>query len=425
MTPVTLLATTSPPAAPAAGGLDVARVRADVPMFRPRADGGRVPAYLDSAATAQKPQAVLDRTLRFYAEENANVHRGVYALSAIATEAYEGARERVRRFLGAATTREVLFTRGTTEAVNLVAQSWARPHLRAGDVILLTGMEHHSNLVPWQLVAEQTGATLREVPVTDAGELDMEAFHRACTADVKLVGVVHVSNALGTVNPVRAIADAAHAVGAVVLVDAAQSAPHLRLDVASLGADFVAFSGHKVYGPTGIGVLWGREALLEAMPPWQGGGDMIRTVTFERSTWADLPAKFEAGTPNIAGAIGLAAALDWLDGIGIERAAAHEQALLAAATEELLALGGIRLFGTAREKGPVLSFTMDGVHPHDLATVLDEDQVCVRAGHHCTQPLMRRFGVPATARASFGVYNSADDVARLVSGLRRARAIFG
>jgi cysteine desulfurase / selenocysteine lyase len=414
------LATAPPPAA----GFDVARVREDFPILRGQSHG-RPLVYLDSAATSQKPQAVLDRLARFYAAENANIHRGVYELSARATELYEGVRAQVARFLGAASPREIIFTRGATEGINLVAQSWARTFLAPGDEMLVTGMEHHSNIVPWQLVAQQTGAVLRAAPITDAGELDLTAFEAMLSERTRLVAVVQLSNSLGTINPVRRIVELAHGRGAVVLVDGAQSAPHLGVDVQALGCDFFVCSGHKLCGPTGIGVLYGREALLERMPPYQGGGDMIASVTFEESTWAALPSKFEAGTPHIAGVVGLGAALDYLDGLGLDRIAAHEHEVLAYATEQLGALDGVRLVGTAAEKATVLSFVLDGVHPHDIGTILDDEGIAIRAGHHCCQPVMRRFGLPATARASFALYNTRDEVDALVRGLVRVREVFG
>jgi cysteine desulfurase / selenocysteine lyase len=405
-------------------GFDVERVRRQFPILR-ETPYGKPLVYLDSAATSQKPQAVLDRLARFYAAENANIHRGVYELSARATELYEGVRAQVARFLGAASPREIIFTRGATEGINLVAQSWARTFLAPGDEMLVTGMEHHSNIVPWQLVAQQTGAVLRAAPITDAGELDLTAFEAMLSERTRLVAVVQLSNSLGTINPVRRIVELAHGRGAVVLVDGAQSAPHLGVDVQALGCDFFVCSGHKLCGPTGIGVLYGREALLERMPPYQGGGDMIASVTFEESTWAALPSKFEAGTPHIAGVVGLGAALDYLDGLGLDRIAAHEHEVLAYATEQLGALDGVRLVGTAAEKATVLSFVLDGVHPHDIGTILDDEGIAIRAGHHCCQPVMRRFGLPATARASFALYNTRDEVDALVRGLVRVREVFG
>lgn len=412
------------PAGAPAESLDVELVRADFPILSTQVHG-RPLVYLDSAATSQKPQSVIDRLTRYYSAENANIHRGVYALSTDATAMYDAVRRQVARFLGAGDARGVIFTRGTTEGINLVAQSWARPSLRPGDEIVVTGMEHHSNIVPWQLVAEQTGAVLRVAPVTDGGELDLDAFAALLGDRTRLVAIVQLSNVLGTVNPVRRVVELAHAAGALVLVDGAQSASHLHVDVASLDCDFFACSGHKMLGPTGIGVLWGRPALLERMPPWQGGGDMIETVTFERSTWAPIPAKFEAGTPHIAGVAGLGAALEYLEGIGRAAIAAHEDDILRYATARVAEVPGLRVIGTAREKASVLSFVLDGVHPHDVGTVLDEGGVAIRAGHHCAQPLMRRLGVPATARASFALYTTRDDVDALVAGLQRVRALFG
>jgi cysteine desulfurase/selenocysteine lyase len=404
--------------------LDVARIRADFPILATRIRGKPL-VYLDNAATTQKPQAVLDALARHYATENANIHRGVHWLSERATAAYEEARARVASFLGAASAREVVFTRGTTEAINLVAQSWARTSLQPGDEVLVTGMEHHANIVPWQLLAEQTGIVLRAAPITDQGELELDAFEALLTERVKLVSVVHLSNAIGTINPIRALARLAHARGIPLLVDAAQSVPHLGVDVAELECDFLAFSGHKVLGPTGIGVLWARETLLEHMPPWQGGGDMISSVSFERSTWAAHPNKFEAGTPHIAGAIGLGAALDYLEGVGRQAIAAHEHALLAYAVEQVSAVPGVRLVGTARERASILSFAIGAVHPHDVGALLDDDGIAVRAGHHCAQPVMARLGVPATTRASFALYNTRDEVDALVRGLERVRKVFG
>ena len=404
--------------------LDVTRLRADFPILSQTTRSGHPLVYLDNAATSQKPRQVIDAVARFYGNDNANIHRGLYELSERATAAYAGARERVARFLGARTAAEIVFTRGTTEAINLVAQSWARDTLRPGDEVVVTGMEHHSNLVPWQLVCGQTGARLRVVPITDQGELDLDAFGRLLGERTRLLAVGHVSNALGTVNPVRELAARAHEHGALVLVDGAQSAPHLRVNVAELGCDFFACSGHKLYGPTGIGVLYGRMALLEAMPPWQGGGDMIEQVTLEHSTWAAPPARFEAGTPPIASAVGLAAALDYLDSVGLDRIEVRERELLRLATVRIGELPGVRLVGTAREKAAVLSFTLEGVHPHDLGTVLDDHGVAVRAGHHCAQPVMDRFGIPATVRASFAFYNTPEEIQALAVGVARAAEVF-
>jgi cysteine desulfurase/selenocysteine lyase len=403
---------------------DPSRIREEFPILATRVNGKPL-VYLDNAATTQKPRAVIDALAHYYAAENANIHRGVHHLSQIATEAYEGSREKVARFLNAASSREIIFVRGATEGINLVAQSYGRALLRAGDEVLITGMEHHSNIVPWQLLAAQTGVVLRAVPFDDTGELDLDAFDRLLTDRTKLVSVVHLSNALGTINPIRRICEAAHARGIPVLVDGAQSAPHLGVDVRELGCDFFVFSGHKLFGPTGIGVLYGREALLERMPPWQGGGDMIATVTLEQSTWAPLPAKFEAGTPHIAGVIGLGAAIDWLSTLGLDVVTAHEHALLDHATAEVSRVPGIRLVGTARERASILSFAVDGVHPHDVGQVLDAEGIAIRAGHHCAQPVMARYGIAATARASFAVYNTREEVAALVRGLHRVRQVFG
>jgi cysteine desulfurase/selenocysteine lyase len=408
----------------AAPRLDIEAIRRDFPILATTMHG-RPLVYLDSAASSQKPRAVLDAEREFYETTNANIHRGVYALSAEATRRYDVARDKLAAYLGAAHAHEVIFTRGTTESINLVAQSWARPQLKPGDEILLTEMEHHSNIVPWQLVAEQTGAIVRPAPITDSGEIDLERFASLVTDRTKIVAIAHVSNALGTINPVRRIADLAHAAGAILVVDGAQAAPHLPVDVEALGADFYACSSHKMLGPTGIGVLYGREALLDAMPPYQGGGDMIHTVSFSGSTWAPLPAKFEAGTPNIAGAVGFGAAVDYIEKIGRDRIAEHEHQLLAYATELIVGVRGLRIIGTAPLKASVLSFVMDGIHPHDIGTVLDSEGVCVRAGHHCAQPLMKRMGVPATARASFAIYNTERDADALVAALGKARELFG
>jgi cysteine desulfurase/selenocysteine lyase len=409
---------------PVRGPFPVEAVRRDFPILGITVRG-RPLVYLDNAATSQKPQAVIDAIGRFYATGNANIHRGVYALSEQATVAYDQARSRVARFLGAASPSEIVFTRGTTEAINLVAQSWGRAHLGAGDEILVTAMEHHSNLIPWQLIAEQTGAVLRAAPINQQGELDLEAWHRLLSDRTRLVAVTHVSNALGTLNPIRELADAAHARGAVVVVDGAQSAPHLPIDVVALGCDFFACSGHKLYGPTGIGVLYGRAELLQRMPPWQGGGGMIASVTLERSTWAEAPARFEAGTPPIAQAIGLAAALDYIDGIGFEAISVWEDALLRRAVELVGAVPSVRLIGTAAHRAAVLSFLVEGIHPHDVGAVLDDEGIAVRAGHHCAQPVMRHFGIPATLRASFAFYNTMEEVETLARGLGRVREVFG
>ena len=402
----------------------VQQIRRDFPILETLVRG-RPLVYLDNAATSQKPQSVIDAISRFYGTANANIHRGVYALSEQATVAYDEARARVARFLGASSPSEIVFTRGTTEAINLVAQSWGRATLRPGDEILVTAMEHHSNLIPWQLLAEQSGAVVKAAPMTGRGELDLDAWRRLLSERTRMVAFAHISNALGTVNPVRELADQAHARGALVLVDGAQSAPHLRVDVGALGCDFYACSGHKLYGPTGVGVLFGRAELLDRMPPWQGGGGMIASVTLERSTWADPPARFEAGTPPIADAVGLAAALDYVDRIGFEAISAWEDALLRLAVERVGSVPGVRLIGDPTHRAAVLSFVVEGVHPHDVGAVLDDDGIAVRAGHHCAQPLMRHFGVPATVRASFGLYNTSDEVEALARGLVRVREVFG
>lgn len=403
--------------------LDVERVRADFPILS-QSIRGRPLVYLDSAASAQRPRAVLDAVAHYETTMHANVHRGVHTLSQWATDAFERARETVRRFINARSTREIIFVRGTTEAINLVANSWGRGQLRTGDEILISHLEHHANIVPWQMVCAATGARLRAAPVTLSGELDLEAFRALIGDRTRLIAIAHVSNALGTVLPVREIVRDAHARGIPVLLDGAQAIPHANVDVRELDCDFYAFSGHKVYGPTGIGVLYGRESLLEAMPPWQGGGDMILSVRIESSTYNDLPAKFEAGTPNISGAIGLGAALEYVEGLGREAIAAHEHALLELASSSLAKIPGVRLIGTAPGKAAVLSFTMHGVHPHDIGTILDSEGVAIRTGHHCAMPIMEYFGLPATARASFGCYNNAADVERLVQAVHKVRELF-
>ncbi len=407
-----------------AAGIDLARVRADFPILR-REVNGRPLIYLDSAASAQRPQAVIDAELDCYRRYYANVHRGVHTLSQESTAAFEGAREQVRHFLNAASEREVVFVRGTTEAINLVAHSFAAPRLQPGDEVLVTHMEHHSNIVPWQLACERTGARLRVVPVTDDGEIELDAVAARINERTRLISVVHVSNTLGTVNPVAEIAALARERGVPILVDGAQAAPHLPVDVQALGVDFYAFSGHKAYGPSGIGALYGRYEHLAAMAPYQGGGDMIRRVAFEGTEYAEPPARFEAGTPNIAGAIGLGEALRYLEGLGRERLAAHERELVGYAAEALAAVPGVELIGTPQRRAGAVSFVMAGTHPNDVAMLLDEQGIAVRAGHHCTQPLMERFGVSATARASFGCYNGTDEVDALVEALHRIRRLFG
>jgi cysteine desulfurase/selenocysteine lyase len=402
---------------------DVERVRQDFPILQEQIHGHPL-VYLDNAATAQKPQVVIEAVLRFYRRENANIHRGVHHLSGEASAAFEAARVKVARFINAPAPHEVIFTRGTTDAINLVAQSYGRSFLRAGDEVLITGMEHHSNIVPWQLLGEQTGAVLRAAPLTQSGELDLDQFPRLLNDRTRFIALVHLSNALGTINPIKQVTSWARERKIPVLVDAAQSVPHLPVDVQDLGCDFLAFSGHKLYGPTGIGVLYGREALLELMPPYQGGGGMIETVTIERSTWAPLPAKFEAGTPMIAQAIGLGAALDYVNGIGRESMARWEQQLLDHATELLSDIPGCRIVGTAPNKAGVLSFVLEDVHPHDIGTILDAEGIAIRAGHHCAQPLMRHFGLAATARASFALYNTKAEVDALAVGLRNVSRMF-
>ena len=402
---------------------DVESVRRDFPVLSTTVRGKRL-AFLDTAASSQRPLAVIEAVDRYERTSHANVHRGVYQLSQKATDAFEGARDRVRRFLNASSEREIVFTRGTTEAINLVAQSWGRA-LGPGDEILITWMEHHANIVPWQMLCERSGAVLRVAPIDRRGELDVAAFRALLSPRTRLAAFTHISNTLGTVLPVRELVDAARAAGALTLIDGAQAVSHQRVDVRQLGCDFYAFSAHKLYGPTGIGVLWGREAVLRAMPPWQGGGDMIRTVSFKGTTYADPPARFEAGTPNISGAVGLAAAIDYLEGLGIEAVHAHEQRLLARTTAALRAVPGLTIIGEAARKGGVVSFTLEGVHPHDLGTILDAEGVAVRAGHHCAMPVMDFFDVPATARASFGCYTDDADIDQLVAALARAREVFG
>jgi cysteine desulfurase / selenocysteine lyase len=407
----------------AAAGFDAAAVRREFPILRESVHGKPL-VYLDSAASAQKPQAVIDAERAVYERYYANIHRGVHRLSILATDAYDKAREGVRRFLNAAETREIVFLRGTTEAINLVAQSYGRRHVGSADEILITALEHHSNIVPWQLLCEEKGAKLQVAAIDDAGVVDLAAFERLLSPRTRIVSIAHVSNALGTVNPVRRMVELAHAAGAVVLVDGAQAAPHLAVDVRALGCDFYAFSGHKVYGPSGIGALYGRRALLEAMPPWQGGGDMIASVTFERSTWNELPFKFEAGTPNIAGGIAFGAALAWVESHGLSAIAAYEQELLDYGTRLLSGIPGLRLIGTAAHKASVLSFVLEGVHPHDVGTILDYEGIAVRTGHHCAQPVMDRFGIPATTRASLACFNTREELDALARGVRKVQEMF-
>lgn len=409
--------------APVVAGFDVGRVREEFPALKQLVHGKSL-VYLDNAATTQKPQSVIDVITHFYQEDCSNIHRGVHLLSERATKAYEDARLAVQHFINAADPAEVIFVRGTTEAINLVAHSYGRTHVQAGDAVLISAMEHHSNIVPWQILCEERGARLRVVPMNGSGELLLDEYEKLLTPRTKLVAVSHVSNALGTVNPVRQIIAMAHEHGTPVLVDGAQAVPHLQVDVQELDCDFYAFSGHKMYGPTGVGVLYGKKRLLEAMPPYQGGGDMISSVTFEKTTYNRLPFKFEAGTPNIAGVIGLGAAIEYLGRIALERAPVHEHYLLAYATERISSLPGVRLIGTAQEKAAVLSFVIEGVHPHDIGTVLDQEGIAVRTGHHCAQPVMQFFGVPATARASFALYNTEEDVDALMRGICKVQEIF-
>jgi cysteine desulfurase / selenocysteine lyase len=402
---------------------DVLSLRKDFPILQQRVRGKPL-VYLDNAATAQKPQTVIDAVSRFYAHENANIHRGVHHLSEQATAAYDAVREKTARFLNARSPREVVFTRGTTESINLVAQSYGRTFLAAGDEILITGMEHHSNIVPWQLVCEQTGAVLRAAPLTSSGEIDLDAFRALLNDRTRFVAVVQLSNALGTINPVKRLIAWAHARNIPVLVDGAQSAAHLPVDVRDLDCDFFAFSGHKLFGPTGVGVLYGRESLLERMPPYQGGGGMIGSVTLAHSTWAPLPAKFEAGTPMIAQVIGLGAAIDYVSRVGLPAIASWEQELLQYATRLVSRIEGVRVIGTARDKASVLSFVLDGVHPHDVGTVLDDVGIAIRAGHHCAQPTMQHFGVPATVRASFACYNTKEEAELLADSVAGVQRMF-
>jgi cysteine desulfurase/selenocysteine lyase len=403
---------------------DVERVRKDFPLLHQEVHGKPL-VYLDNAATTQKPQVVLDALSAYYTLDNANVHRGVHALSERATEAYEAARTRIQRFLHAADPREIVFVRGTTEGINLVAQTYGRQAVRPGDEVLITALEHHSNIVPWQMLCEQAGAALRVAPIDDRGVVDQEAYERLLGERTRLVAIAHVSNALGTVLPVARMIEAAHRRGIPVLVDGAQAAAHMPVDVQALGCDFYAFSGHKTYGPTGIGALYGRAELLERMPPFLGGGDMIKSVSFEKTVYNDLPYKFEAGTPHVAGAVGLGAALGYLEELGRDRIAAHEQDLLAYAMERLQSVAGVRPIGTAPDKAGVLSFVVEDVHAHDVGTILDRAGIAVRAGHHCAMPVMARFGVPATARASIGLYNTREEIDALMAALATVREVFG
>jgi len=407
----------------ATSAFDVARIREDFPLLKQMVNGKPL-VYLDNAATSQKPQSVIDTLVRYYTTENANVHRGVHTLSQLATDDYEQARTQARKFISAKEDGEIIFVRGTTEAINLVAQTFGRQKISQGDEIIISTMEHHSNIVPWQILCQEKGANLRVIPINDAGELLLDEYEKLINPRTKLVSIVHQSNALGTINPVEEIVQIAHQQGVPVLLDGAQAIAHVSVDVQQLGCDFYAFSGHKLYGPTGIGVLYGKAELLEEMPPYQAGGEMIRSVTFEKTLYNVLPNKFEAGTPNIAGAIGLGAAISYVNGIGMDRIFAYESELLQYGTERLSAIGGLTLMGTAAKKGSVLSFVMDGVHPHDIGTILDAEGIAIRTGHHCAQPLMDRFGVAATARASLAFYNTKEEIDVLVKGIDRVIEVF-
>ncbi len=404
--------------------LNVQQIRKDFPILELEVHG-RPLVYLDSAATSQKPQVVLDAINRYYTEQNANVHRGVHYLSQLATREYEEARVKVQQFINAAVPHEIIFTRSTTEGINLVANSYGRKFIHEGDEVIISAMEHHSNIVPWQMLSEQTGVKLRVIPINDAGELIIDEFIQMLSPRVRLISIAHLSNALGTLNPVKRMIELAHSHDIPVLLDGAQAAPHIKIDVRELDCDFYAFSGHKMCGPTGIGVLYGKSELLNAMPPFMGGGDMIASVTFEKTTYNVLPAKFEAGTPHIEGAVGIGVAIDYLNSIGLDRIAGYEHELLEYATEVIGPIPGIRIIGTAREKASVLSFTLDNIHPHDIGTILDQEGIAIRAGHHCAQPVMKRFGIPATARASFAFYNTKEEVDALAEGIQKAIEIFG
>ena len=405
-------------------GFDIDRVRSDFPILQQKVYGHPL-VYLDNAATSQKPKAVIDAIVRYYEYDNANIHRGVHYLSQRATDQYEHARELVQKFLGAKEAREIIFVRSTTEAINLVAQTYGRQNLHAGDEVLITAMEHHSDIVPWQLICNEKQAKLRVAPINEKGELILEEFEQLLSPRTKLVAVPHVSNALGTINPLKQIIELAHAKNIPVLVDGAQAAPRLPVNVQELDCDFYAFSGHKAYGPTGIGVLYGKAALLEAMPPYQGGGDMISSVTFEKTIYNKLPHKFEAGTPDMSGVIGLGAAIEYLNSLGMEAIEEYEAELLAYGTEKVSAIPGVRLVGTAKEKAGVLSFVMENVHPHDIGTILDQQGIAIRTGHHCAQPVMDRFKIDATARASFGLYNTKSEIDALVRGIYKVKEVFG
>jgi cysteine desulfurase / selenocysteine lyase len=408
---------------PGAASYDVQKIRADFPILDQRVNGKPL-VYLDNAATSQKPRAVIDAITRYYEMDNANIHRGVHALSQRATQEYEATRETVRRFLNADRAGEIVFVRGATEAINLVSQTYGRTYVQQGDEVLITAMEHHSNIVPWQILCEEKHARLRVAPINDDGELILDELARLLGPRTRIVSIAHVSNALGTIVPLRQVIDLAHRQNAVVLVDGAQAAPHFAVDVQDLDCDFYVFSGHKVYGPTGIGVLYGKFHLLNAMPPYQAGGEMISSVTFEKTTYNKVPHKFEAGTPNISGTIGLGAAIGYVNHLGLDAIAAHEQDLLGYASVSVSAIPGIRLIGTAKERAGVVSFVMEGIHPHDIGTILDQQGIAIRAGHHCAQPVMERFGIPATARASFGLYSTREEVDALAKGIEKVREVF-
>lgn len=394
------------------------------PLLR-RQVNGKPLVYLDNAATSQKPQVVIDAIMRYYHEENSNIHRGVHYLSTKATEAYEQARVKIRHFINARSEKEIIYVRGTTEGINLVASSFGRRNVQEGDEVLISAMEHHSNIVPWQMLCEEKHARLRVIPMNDAGELLLEEYEKLLTDKTRIVGVAHISNALGTINPIKRMVEMAHRKKIPVLVDGAQAVPHMRVDVQDLDCDFYTFSSHKMFGPTGVGVLYGKEALLQDMPPYQGGGDMIKSVSFEKTIYNDLPHKFEAGTPNIAGGIGLAAAIDYMNGMDLHAVAAYEHELLEYATQQLSAIAGLTIIGTAQEKAGVISFVLDGIHPHDIGTILDVEGIAIRTGHHCAQPVMQRFGIPATARASFAFYNTKEEIDVLVNGIRKVQEVLG
>ena len=404
--------------------LAVAGCRHHFPLLRQRVNGKPL-VYLDNAATSQKPQVVIDAILKFYQEENSNIHRGVHALSERATQLYESARDRAREFINAAESKEIVYVRGTTEGINLVAYSYGRPNVGAGDEVVISALEHHSNIVPWQILCSEKGARLRVIPVNDAGELLLDEYERLLNRRTKIVALTHVSNALGTINPVREMIATAHSHGIPVLIDGAQAVPHMKVDVQDLDCDFYAFSAHKMFGPTGVGILYGKSRMLEAIPPYQGGGDMIKSVTYEKTTYNDLPHKFEAGTPNIAGSIGLGAAIEYIMKLDMDAVAAVEHELLEYATSALLSIPKVRIIGTARHKAAVISFTIDGIHPHDIGTILDQEGIAIRTGHHCAQPLMQRFGLPATARASFAFYNTKEEVDSLVRGIHKVIEVLG